>query len=426
MRTRDRPIAPTLRVEGVEPAERRLRVVLLSQYFPPEVGATQSRMQAFAEYLAARGHRVTVICEFPNHPHGVVPPEYRGRIYEDDRSNPYRVLRTWVKASEEKTQRTRMAFYLSYMGMATALAPVAGRADVVVATTPPLFTGAAGLALARLNRAPFVLDVRDLWPAAAVSLMQIDSGRTLRLAEWLERLLYRQAAAVVAVTQPFCEHVDRIRAAPPPTTLIPNGTLELFLEAEPGNGRVALAAREEEFVVTFAGTHGIAQGLDTIVRAAPALAGEARFALVGDGPLKEPLVRLAAEQGVRNVDFHPQVPLAETPPLLASSDALLVPLSAHPTFRDFVPSKLIDAMAVGRPVVLTAAGESARILEEAGAGVVAAPEDPDDLARAVRWLREHPEEAAEMGRRGREYARTRLRSVQAARLEELLLEVAAG
>ena len=176
MRSTSKPLPPTLRLENVEPAERRLRILLLSQYFAPEVGATQSRMQAFAEHLAARGHEVTVICEFPNHPHGVIPAEYRGHVYEDDRSNPYRILRVWVKASEEKTQRTRMQFYLSYMALATAMAPIAGRADVVVATTPPLFTGIAGLALARLNRAPFVLDVRDLWPSAAVSLMQIRHG----------------------------------------------------------------------------------------------------------------------------------------------------------------------------------------------------------------------------------------------------------
>ncbi|MGH3072958.1 MAG: glycosyltransferase family 4 protein [Gaiellaceae bacterium] len=423
MRSDRKPLAPTLRVEDAGRAQRRLRILLLSQYFPPEVGATQSRMQAFAEHLAARGHEVTVICEFPNHPHGVMPAEYHGHLLEDDRSNPYRILRVWVKASEEKTQRTRMQFYLSYMGMATAIAPVAGRADVVVATTPPLFTGAAGLALARLNRAPFVLDVRDLWPAAAVSLMQISDGAQLKLAEWLERLLYREAAAVVAVTQPFCEHVDAIRAAPPATTLIPNGTLELFLDAEPGSGRAQLGASDGDFLVTFAGTHGIAQGLDTVVEAAARLDGEARFAFVGDGPLKEPLVRLAAERGVRNVDFHPQVPLTETPPLLAASDALLVPLSSHPTFRDFVPSKLIDAMAVGRPVVLSAAGEAARILELAGAGIVAVPEDADALVGAVRWLKEHPDEAAAMGERGRAFARTRLRSTQARRLEELLLDL---
>ena len=141
MHSDGKPIPAALRTDDVGRAERRLRILLLSQYFPPEVGATQSRMQAFAEHLAARGHEVTVICEFPNHPHGVIPAEYRGHLYEDDRSNPYRVLRVWVKASEEKTQRTRMQFYLSYMGLATAMAPIAGRADVVVATTPPLFTG---------------------------------------------------------------------------------------------------------------------------------------------------------------------------------------------------------------------------------------------------------------------------------------------
>ena len=423
MRSFDKALAPALPTAEATKASQQLRVLIVSQYFPPEVGATQSRMQAFAEHLAARGHEVTVICEFPNHPHGVIPHEYRGRIYEDDRSNPYRVLRVWVKASEEKTQQTRMEFYLSYMALATAMAPVAGRADVVLATTPPLFTGVAGAALARLNGAPLVLDVRDLWPAAAVSLRQISDGATLKLAEWLERRLYREAAAVVAVTRPFCDHIDAIRRADPPTTLIPNGTLELFFEAEKGASREALGAADGDFLVTFAGTHGIAQGLDSVLEAARLLEGEARFAFVGDGPLKGSLVELATERGVRNVAFHAQVPLDEMPPLLAASDALLVPLSGHPTFRDFVPSKLIDAMAVGRPVVLSAAGEAARILELAGAGVVANPEDAEALARSVRWLQAHPTKAEEMGRRGREFARTRLRSVQARRLEELLLDV---
>ena len=423
MRSFDKPLAPALPVADAGRSPHPLRILIVSQYFPPEVGATQSRMQAFAEHLAARGHEVTVICEFPNHPHGVMPPEYRGHLYEDDRSNPYRILRVWVKASEEKTQQTRIEFYLSYMAFATAMAPVARHADVVIATTPPLFTGVAGAALARFNRAPLVLDVRDLWPAAAVSLRQISDGTTLKMAEWLEQRLYREATAVVAVTRPFCDHIDALRRTGPPTTLIPNGTLELFLDAEKAGGREALGAAESDFLVTFAGTHGIAQGLDKVLDAARLLEGEARFALVGDGPLKLSLVELAEEGGVNNVAFHAQVPLGEMPPLLAASDALLVPLSGHPTFRDFVPSKLIDAMAVGRPVILSAAGEAARILELAGAGVSVAPEDPEELADGVRWLQAHPAEAEEMGRRGREFARTRLRSAQARRLEELLLDV---
>src|SRR5262245_41731138 len=147
---------------------RPLRVLLLSQYFPPEIGATQTRAETFARFLAEAGHEVTVICEFPNHPHGIVPPEYRGHLMEDDRSRGYRVLRVWVKANPEKTQRTRLAFYLSYATMATAIAPRAGHADVVFATSPPLFTALAGVAVAELNHAPLVLDIRDQWPAAAV------------------------------------------------------------------------------------------------------------------------------------------------------------------------------------------------------------------------------------------------------------------
>ena len=157
---------------------------MVSQYFPPEVGATQSRMQSFAEYLAERGHRRDGGLRVPEPPAGESSPSVPRTTGRGRRSNPYRVLRVWVQASHEKTQRTRLAFYLSYMGMATAVTPLTGRADVVVATTPPLFAGAAGYAISLLTRAPLVLDVRDLWPAAAVSLGQISTGRPCGAPSW--------------------------------------------------------------------------------------------------------------------------------------------------------------------------------------------------------------------------------------------------
>ena len=422
-----RPLAPTLppRPDRTSAGTRRqrLRVILVSQYFPPEVGATQSRMQAFAEHLAAQGHDVTVICEFPNHPHGVIPEEYRGRLVVDDRSNAFRTLRVWVRASREKTQATRMQFYLSFMAMAAAVAPRAGRADVVLATSPPLFAALAGAAIARINRAPFVLDVRDLWPAAAVGLNQISPGPTVRGAEWAERWLYREAAAVVTVTKPFCDHIDGIRRRSPGAVLIPNGTLDLFFASENGGQAMVPGAQNGRFTVTFAGTHGIAQGLPSVLRAAERLGDIADFVFVGDGPTKDSLVADARRHRIDNVHFSPQMPLEEIPPVLAASDALLVPLSSHATFASFVPSKMFDFMAIGRPVVLSAAGEPARLLDLAGAGVAVPPEDPEALAGAVRWLAEHPAAAVEMGRRGREFARKRLRSVQAERLEQLLLDI---
>ncbi len=418
-------LTPTLPNLSVERADRRLRVALLSQYFAPEIGATQSRMQAFAEYLAARGHDVTVICEFPNHPHGVIPASYHGRLYEDDRTNPYRILRVWVKAAREKTQKTRMNFYLSYMALATAVAPLVGRVDVVVATSPPLFTGAAGWALARLNRAPFVLDVRDLWPAAAVSLDQIPSSKAIAAGERLERFLYRRAAVVTAVTEPFTEHIDRIRGRKPGAQFLPNGTLDMFFEIEPSPAaREELGISPNSFLVMFAGTLGIAQALPSVLQAA-ALVGEGiDLVFLGDGPVRDQLIRKTQASGLHNVHFHPQVALADVPPFLAAADALLVTLSGHETFRDFVPSKLIDFMASGRPVVLAAAGESAALVEQADAGIVVPPEDPAALAAALKRLAADPEEAARLARNAREAVRPRLRSAQAARLEEILYAAA--
>ena len=406
-------------------SDRSLRVLIVSQYFPPEIGATQFRMQSFAEHLAARGHAVTVIAEFPNHPHGVIPEEYRGRLLEDDRSEPYRVLRVWVKANTEKTQRTRLSFYLSFMALAAAVSPLAGRFDVVFATSPPLFAAAAGWAIARSRRVPFVLDVRDLWPAAATSLGQISGGAVTDAAETLERFLYRRADAVVAVTRPFCAHIDRIRGdGAGGAVLIPNGTLEVFFrDGDRGDARARYGLPREEYLATFAGTLGIAQALPSVLEAAALLDGEAAVALVGDGPIKEMLVDRARELGAGNVHFVPQQPLERMPDILAASDALIVSLSAHPTFADFVPSKLVDYMAAGKPVVVSAAGEAARLLERARAGLAVAPEQPEALAEAVRWLRGHPDEAAAMGGRGRAFAARRLRSHQAERLEQLLLDV---
>ena len=224
------------------------------------------------------------------------------------------------------------------------------------------------------------------------------------------------------MTRAFCAHVDRIRGdRAPRTALIPNGTLELFFDATGAPDR--LGVPEGKFLVTFAGMLGIAQALPSVLDAAERANGSAHFAFVGDGPMRTLLTEQAHDRGLENVSFHPQLAPMDVVPVLAASDALLVPLSAHPTFETFVPSKMIDYLATGRPVVLSAAGEAARILEHSGGGIVVPPEDPEALVAAVSWLSEHPDEAATMGEKGRAFARTRLRVTQAARLEELLLDL---
>jgi glycosyltransferase involved in cell wall biosynthesis len=326
-----------------------------------------------------------------------------------------------VKANPEKTQKTRIEFYLSYMALATAMAPVAGRVDIVIATSPPLFTGLAGLALARVNRAPFILDVRDLWPAAAVSLDQIPSARAVEIGERIERLLYRQAAAVTTVTEPFIRHIEAIRRRAPSPSLVVNGTLDMFFDV--GFDRAAraeLGVPDDRFLAMFAGTLGIAQAIPSVLDAAELTGDDVHFAFVGDGPIRDIVARDAADRGLANVHFHPQVPLDKVSPLLAAADAFLVPLSAHPTFAEFIPSKLIDFMATGHPVVVSATGEAASIVERVRGGVVVPPENPQALATALRELAADPDAGRELGRRAREFAASRLRDAQAERLEQVL------
>jgi glycosyltransferase involved in cell wall biosynthesis len=385
-----------------------VHVLFVTQYFTPEVGATQTRLHEFARACAARGHRVTVLTEFPNHPHGRIPPEYRGRLGSRETLDGFTVLRVWVRANPVRTFWTRLAFYGSFLVLATVrgvLAP--GPIDVVFASSPPLPVGLVGWLVARGRGARFVLDVRDLWPAAAQALGELDRPGLLRLAGGLERFLYRHADRITAVTRGFVQHIAARVDDPARVVWLPNGAAgELFDPARVDPGLRRRLDLEGRFVVTFAGNHGIAQGLGAVLEAASLLRErpDVVFCLLGDGPVKSALEARARTLGLSNLRFLPTVPLAEVTPYLTASDALLVPLRREPVLDAFVPSKLFDFLACARPVILMVNGEARELLEASGGGVWVMPEDAGGLARAVVAMAGQPEaERRQMGARGRAF-----------------------
>jgi glycosyltransferase involved in cell wall biosynthesis len=406
-----------------------MRVLLLSQYFFPEVGATQTRMFQFAQTLSDLGHDVDVLTEFPNHPVGVIPDSYRGRWIEYDRTHPFRIIRVRVFASARKTFWTRLGFYGSYCAMAIVEGLRLPRYDVVAATSPPLSVACAGLVISALKRSRFVMDVRDLWPAAAKALHELSSPTLYRIAERTERSLYRNAVRITATTRRFVKY---IAACDPSfeakTHLVPNGTLEdVFSPARGDNGVRQRLGLDGKFVAVYAGLHGVAQGLEMIVDAAARLDGAVEFVFLGEGPRKSALEREAAARGIRNVRFLPQVPLDESCYYMNAADVVLVPLAADPVFDMFVPSKLFDAMSCARPVVLSVDGEAREILEEARAGVFVPPGDSKALASTLLSLRSDAGRCVEMGRRGREFVvRHYLRTNQARRFAEILSDAVRG
>lgn len=405
-----------------------MHFLLVTQYFHPEVGATQTRMREFAKALVRRGHQVTVLTEFPNHPTGRIPPEYRGRWFTREAMEGYSVLRVWVWASPAKTFWNRLAFYISFLLMAVARGLFyRERISAVVATSPPLSVGLAGYILSLLRRTKFVLDIRDLWPAAAQALDELRNPFFLHLAERVERHLYRHADRITAVTQGFCRHIRAFVRNPSGVEWLPNGTVSgLF---SPDLTDPSLRERlglQGKFVVCFAGLHGIAQGLPSILNAASLLrqASDVRFLFVGDGPVKGSLIQKAREMELNNVLFHPQVPIEKITSYLTMSDLLLVPLRRDPLFDIFVPSKLFDFMACARPVLLTVGGEAQAILEEAGGGKWVEPENPAAMAEAILAFRDNPGKREEMGRRGRDYVlRGFTREAQGDRLATILEEL---
>jgi glycosyltransferase involved in cell wall biosynthesis len=403
-----------------------MHALFITQYFHPEVGATQTRIREFAKGFRQQGHRVTVLTEVPNHPRGVIAADYRGRWMSREVLDDFDVVRVWVWTTPQKTVLTRLGFYGSFFMMATiAGLTISKPIDVVFATSPPLSVGLIGWLIARLRRARFVLDVRDLWPAVVEALGAVRQPAGLRLMRVLERFLYRHADRITAVTQGFVRHIRPHVLDPARLMWLPNGAAaDVFDPALSDDTLRARLSLDRHFVVTFAGLHGLAQGLDTALAAAARLADQPSivFLLIGDGPAKPALLSDAARRGLRNVRFLDTVPTSEITPYLVASDVLLVPLRPHPVFQSFVPSKLYDFLACARPVLLAVDGEARDILEASAGGVFCPPGDDRQMARAILELSRMPaDERARMGQRGRAYVLAHYtRAAQAARLLEFL------
>ena len=384
-----------------------MRIVIVTHYFPPEIGAPQARLSEFARGWSEAGDQVTVLTGMPNHPTGVVPPEYRRRIRAVERVDGYRVVRTWLYATPNERVLRKLLGHLSFM-LSSVLLGVrkVGPVDVVVVSSPTFFSIASGWAVARLRRARFVVEIRDLWPAIAVELGMLSNRLLIRLLYACEMAAYRAADEVVVVTDRFRDDLVRRGVGAGKVHVIRNGAdMAKFSPGEPDpEVRRRLGAGADDTLVLYAGAHGISHGLVTVAEAAAKLRYEpVRFAFVGEGAAKEELVARVADLDASNVTMHPGIPHHEMPGLLAAADICLVPLRDVPLFASFIPSKIFEHLAAGKAVVGGVRGEPAEILAAAGA-VVVAPEDPDALADAIRELVTDPARRRVMGCRGRKYA----------------------
>ena len=377
------------------------RFLILTQHFPPEVGAAQIRLHAFAKQLQAHGHDVRIVTAMPNYPRGEVFPEYRGLRVAREEIDGLSVTRTWIRPA---TGRNVVKRLLSYWSFAISSLPACMREpkpDFIFVESPPLFLACTAYVCSRLRRVPFILNVSDLWPASARELGIVRSKPLLWLGERLERFMYREAYRITAQTDGIRAYISAI-VGPGKVMVLYNGVDTS--EFKPGIATHVPWVESDELAFLYAGTLGYAHCWDVILEAAERLRGRPQivFLLVGDGPEKGRLVEQARLRNLDNVRFVERRPVTDMPAIFAASRATVVPLRKGELFKGTRPSKIFPALACARPVIFSGEGEMAQLLLENRCGIVVPPEDGSAFAAAVVRLADHPEEARELGMRGRE------------------------
>ncbi len=399
---------------------RKLHILLIHQAFVDLDEAGGTRHAEFARHLARRGHRVTVIASPVSYLTGKAKNEAGGSQVAG-----VTVLRAATYTGLHRSFAHRLFSFLSFTVSSFFIGLRVGDVDVAYGTTPPIFQAVTAWALARLKRVPFLLEVRDLWPAFAVEVGVLRNPALISASRWLERFLYRHADRIVVNSPGFVEHI-RERGGKQIST-VPNGA-DVGMFAVEGNDADFRMEHglQGKFVVLYAGAHGLSNDLGVVLGAAAALRDENNIAiaLLGDGKDKPSLQAQAAEQKLANVHFLPPLPKAQMAQALAAADACLAILKPVKLYGTVYPNKVFDYMAAAKPVLLAIDGVIRKVVENADGGVFVPPGQPAALADAIRAMAADPERARRMGAAGRAYVQKHFdRAALASQMESVLLDV---
>lgn len=386
-----------------------MRVAFFSMNFPPEVNALASRTYRHAVEWARNGGDVEVVTDVPHFPEGEIYGGYENEYREEDHEG-VRVHRVPMYVAPNEGVYRRSASFLSFMLSSILHGTQRLRdPDVVAASSPQFLTALAGYAMSRIKSAPFVLEIRDLWPESLIAVDALEQNFVVRALEQLAAYLYRQAEHVVVVTDRFADHVIEKGASPNRVSVIKNG-IDLDFYTPPPASEVR-SVREElglggDFVVSYIGTVGMAHRADVLLEAAEQCDDpEITFLVVGAGAEWEPLQERAENSSATNFRLVGKQPKSRVPALLAATDASVVHLRDTSLFETVLPSKLFEAMAMGNPVIHGVRGESRELVMESGAGIPVPPETPEAIVDAAKELKEHPDTYQQMSKNGQSYAR---------------------
>jgi glycosyltransferase involved in cell wall biosynthesis len=376
------------------------------------MGAPAARVSELAQRWAQSGHDVTVLTGFPNHPNGIIRPEYRKsfrRMMFRERVRDVNLVRSWLLPLPNRRPIERILNYSSFLASAAITGSFLGAPDVVIASSPQLLVGLAGWWISRLKHVPFIFEVRDLWPESLVAV-GVSNAKSLlhrslgRIAEFL----YRKADHIVVVTPAFREFlISRWQIPAEKISVVPNGVeTKIFTPRFADHDLRKGLGGDGKFIASFIGTMGLAHGLNTLIAAAERFQKtepDILFMLVGEGADRERITALAQAKGLANIRFVPQQLREKVPDYIAASDACLVLLKKSEVFETVIPTKMLEFMSCARPVILGVGGQAREMIECSRAGVCIEPENVDQLCDAILKLRKEDWLRETLGRNGREY-----------------------
>ena len=384
-----------------------MRILILTQYYPPEIGAPQNRLHELAIRLKNKGVQIEVLTALPNYPKMEVFKDYRDKKRREETIEGITVHRSWIYVSASKSIVARLLKYFSFVWSSYWRGRRVHSFDYLMVESPPLFLGYSAIALSKKLNAKLIFNVSDLWPESAEKLGLVTNKNLLNMAYKLEKKCYQASTLITGQTQGIVNDIKQ-RFPAKEVSWLPNGVDISFYNPEKipdSDFRQVNGFKDEDIIFFYGGILGHAQGLEIIIEAARELENtHAQFVIQGAGPEKEKLVTLHKKYALKNIHFLEPVTKSEMPGILKSVDIAIVPLKKLDLFKGAIPSKIFEALAMKKPLLLGVDGEARKhFIENAQAGLFYTPEDIDSLKTQVLYFLENPDETKKMGDRARNY-----------------------
>jgi colanic acid biosynthesis glycosyl transferase WcaI len=380
-----------------------MKILLLTQWYPPEPAKLLSDL---AECIQQAGHEITVLTGFPNYPSGKLYPGYSIKLWQREQINGIPVIRVPLYPSHDQSSWQRVLNYLSFSQSSSLLGPwLAHKPDVIHVYHPPLTAAWPGWLLSRLWNVPFTFEIQDMWPETLQATRMMGNQKILRLVSMLAKQVYSRAAAIRVISPGFRENLIQKGVAADKIHVISNwADTEVFQPIEPDRQLAQSLGMDGRFNIMYAGNIGMAQGCEVIIHAADAVRDltNVQFVFVGDGAALEDIRNLSRERNLTNVKFLGRFPPEAMSGLYALADVLILKLLDDPLFRITIPHKSLSYMACGKPILVAVAGDTADMVEQAGAGLICPPGDAQIMAQTVRrFYAMSAAERQQMGDNGR-------------------------